>query len=82
MIEAFGDPENLAIKRRVAAAIAAGEPPSDKAWDRHGRAGIRVALRQLKAAGHPPPILTAWLTSFDHGGPEDDEDEAALHHDA
>jgi class 3 adenylate cyclase len=80
MIEAFGDPENLAIKRRVAAAIAAGEPPSDMAWDRHGRAGIRIALRQLKAAGHPPPILTAWLASFDHSGPEGDEDEAALHH--
>ncbi|MDB5551648.1 MAG: hypothetical protein JWL86_1632, partial [Rhizobium sp.] len=81
MIEAFGDPENLAIKRRVAAAIAAGEPPSAMAGDRHGRAGIRIALRQLKAAGHAPPILVAWLASFDHSSPEADEDEAALHHD-
>jgi hypothetical protein len=80
MIEAFGDPESLAIKRRVAAAVAAGEPPSDMARDRHSRAGIRIALRQLKAAGHPPPILTAWLASFDQSGPESDEDEAALHH--
>jgi hypothetical protein len=80
MVEASGDPENLAIKRRVVKAIAAGEPPSDMAWDRHGRAGIRIALRQLKAAGHAPPILTAWLASFDHSGPEGDEDEATLHH--
>jgi hypothetical protein len=80
MLVAFGDPENLAIKRRVAAAIAAGGPPSDMAWDRHGLAGIRIALRQLKAAGHPPPILTAWLASFDHSGWEGDEDEAALHY--
>jgi hypothetical protein len=80
MVEAFGDPENLAIKRRVAAAIAAGEPPSDMAWDRRGRAGIRIALRQLKAAGHAPPILTGWLASFDHSGPEAGEDDAALHH--
>jgi len=79
MVEAFGDSESLAIKRRVVKAIAAGEPPSDMAWDRHGRAGIRIALRQLKAAGHAPPILTAWLASFDHSGPEGDEDEATLH---
>jgi hypothetical protein len=80
LIEAIGDPESLAIKRRVVTAIAAGEPPSDMAWDRHGRAGIRIALRQLKAAGHAPPTLTAWLASFDHSGPEGDEDDAALHH--
>jgi hypothetical protein len=80
MIAAFGDPDSLAIKRRVAAAVAAGEPPAAMASDRHGRAGIRIALRQLKAAGHPPPILVAWLASFDHSGPEGDEDDAALHH--
>jgi hypothetical protein len=80
LVAAFGDPENLAIKRRVVTAIAAGEPPSGMARDRHGRAGIRIALRQLKAAGHAPPILTAWLASFDHSGWEGDEDDAALHH--
>jgi hypothetical protein len=47
------------------------------AWDRHGRAGIRIA--RLKAAGHLPPLLPAWLASFDHSGPEGDEDDAALH---
>jgi hypothetical protein len=47
---------------------------------RQGRASIRIALRQMKAAGHVSPVLAAWLASFDQAGPEDDDpDEAALH---
>ena len=80
MIEAFGDAESRAIKRRVFDAVAAGQPPSAIAQDRHGRAGIRIALRQLKAVGQPSSILPAWLASFDHSGSEGDEDEADLHH--
>jgi hypothetical protein len=82
MIEAFGHPESLAVKRRVMDAVDAGEPPSAVAPTRQGRTSIRIALRQMKAAGHPSPILSAWLASFDSAGPEgDDEDETALHHD-
>jgi hypothetical protein len=82
MMARCGDPAILAIQRRVAEAVDAGEPPSAIPCDRHGRAGIRVALRQMKAASHPSPVLAGWLASFDQGHPEDGDDEvASLHHD-
>jgi hypothetical protein len=80
-IAAFGDPETLAIKRRITAAVEAGEPPSATAQTRHGRTSIRIALRQMKAAGHTSAALPAWLASFDQAGSEADEDETSLHHD-
>jgi hypothetical protein len=79
-IETFGDPEILAIKQRVTSAIDAGELPTAMAQTRHGRTGIRIALRQMKAAGHASAALSAWLASFDQAGSEADEDETALHH--
>jgi hypothetical protein len=82
MIERFGPAECLAIKRRVVEAIGSGEPPSNltATLDRHGRTGIRIALRQLKAAGKVSPMLKAWLAEFDHAAVEDDEDEGVLQH--
>jgi hypothetical protein len=80
-IEAFGDPECLAIKRRIIDAVNAGEPPSAMAQTRHGRSSIRIALRQMKAAGHPSPALPAWLANFDQAEPEADEEGTSLHHD-
>ena len=56
MIAEFGSPEILGLKQRVRDAIEAQQPPSAISGDRHGRAGIRVALRQLKAAGHVSPV--------------------------
>jgi hypothetical protein len=81
-IERFGLPECLAIKRRVVEAIGSGEPPSNLAiaLDRHGRTGVRIALRQLKAAGTASPVLKAWLAEFDYAVAEDDADEAVLQH--
>jgi hypothetical protein len=81
MIERFGHPESLATKRLIMDAVNAGKSPLALAPTRHGRTSIRVALRQMKAAGHASPVLSAWLASFDAAGPEGDEDEAALHHD-
>ncbi|MDP1883263.1 MAG: hypothetical protein Q8K88_10315, partial [Bradyrhizobium sp.] len=81
MIERYGSPESLAIKRRVRNAIVAEQPPAAMAGDRHGRANIRIALRQLKAAGHVSPVLQSWLQEFDPVGLESDADEADLHHD-
>lgn len=80
MLERFGSPENLAIKRRVAEAIAAEQPPSAISGDRHGRAGIRIALRQFTAAGYASPVLQSWIANFDPAGLESDADDAALHH--
>ena len=80
-IARFGSPDILSLKRRVRDAIAAGQPPSALSGDRHGRAGIRIALRQLKAAGHASPVLQSWLQNFDPAGLETDADETDLHHD-
>jgi hypothetical protein len=84
ILERFGLPEFLAIKRRVVDAIRAGAPPSSLATtlDRHGRTGVRIALRQLKAAGTAAPVLKAWLAEFDYAvaGDGDDTDEAVLQH--
>ena len=80
-IAVCGDPKTLAVKRRVADAVKAGEPPSAIAGDRHSRASIRIALRQMQAEGRSSAALTAWLAHFDQGGPEDGDDPAALHHD-
>jgi hypothetical protein len=75
-----GDPEILRLKWRVVEAVLRGEPPSAMTSDRHGRAGIRIALRQMKAEGQASATLTAWLATFDQGSPEDGDDAAALHH--
>ena len=75
-----GDAESVAIKRRIAEAVAAGEPPAAMAANRHGRSSIRIALRQIKAAGHVSSTLTAWLAAFDQGNLDESDDESALHH--
>jgi hypothetical protein len=82
MMGSFGLAGSLAIKRRVVDAVRAGEPPSNLAatLDRHGRTGVRIALRQLKAAGPASPVLKAWLAEFDHAALEDDGDETVLTH--
>jgi hypothetical protein len=80
MLAAFGSPESQEVKRRVMTAVGAGEPPSATAQDRHGRTSIRIALRQMKAAGHASAALPVWFASFDQASPEGDEDEASLQH--
>ena len=83
MIERFGDSANVAIKRRVVNAIQAGEPPSafPIQQQRHDRASVRIALRQLKAAGIASPVLQAWLMTFDPATVDEGaEDETLLQH--
>jgi Family of unknown function (DUF6925) len=82
MVERFGDPASLAVKRRVIDAIKAAEPPSalNIALQRHDRASVRIALRQLKAAGMTSAVLQAWLARFDQGAGDGSEDEALLQH--
>jgi hypothetical protein len=83
MIESFGLPDGVAIKRRVVNAVEAEEPPSILAiaHNRQVRANVRIALRQLRTAGLASPILRAWLAKFDHAAVDaDEEQEAALQH--
>ncbi|HEV7877312.1 DUF6925 family protein [Bradyrhizobium sp.] len=77
IIESFGLADGVAIKRRVADAVETEHPPSILAiaHDRHARTNVRIALRQLKAAGMASPILNAWLAAFDHGAVDADEEE-------
>lgn len=75
MLSRYGDPRLVEIKDRVADAVRAGEPPSPVHLpeDRHGRAALRVTLRQLKASGQMSAALAAWLAAHDRhdpGGPE------------
>lgn len=79
----LGSPNSNAMKRRVIAAITAEQPPfaPEAAASRNARVSIRVALRQMKALGHPSRSLTAWLEAFDRAENEADKDEAAKQHD-
>jgi hypothetical protein len=76
MLRDFGDPELYALKRRVLAAVAAGEDPSVIAIadSRFTRTNVRIALRQLRATACASPALAAWLAAhetFDRSEPEE-----------
>ncbi len=77
LLARFGDPRLLRIKQRVIEAVAAGDPPSaiSVADDRFGRAVLRVALRQLKMSGKRWHTLDAWLSTHDHPGTIDVEED-------
>jgi hypothetical protein len=79
----LGSPDSNAAKSQVIAAITSEQPPftPEAAASRNARVGIRVALRQMKALGHPSRSLPAWLEVFDRIESDADEDEAAKQHD-
>jgi hypothetical protein len=76
LLERHGDPERLALKRRVIEAVASGRAPSAAALpdDRFARATVRVALRQLQASGHSSDALNTWLAACDRLAPPDPDD--------
>jgi hypothetical protein len=83
LMTTHGLPEAVALKARVTRAVADNQPPtaSDTASDRFGRAGIRVALRQMQALGNSSPALSMWLDAFDCADPGlDDDNDAARQH--
>ncbi len=73
MLRRFGDPEAVALKQRVIAAVEAGQGPSAIVVpnDRFARANVRVALRQMQASNGSSPALAAWLAA--HGASHDVE---------
>jgi hypothetical protein len=79
MLNVFGDSAAVALKRRVLAAVAAGDGPAgvDIPNSRFARATVRVALRQLCASGERSPALDAWLAAHDHIDEVDASDEYA-----
>jgi len=66
LLEAFGDPDTLAAKRRVAEAVMANAPPRDETgFSRAARLARRVVLRQLAHTAPDSATLAAWRARFD-----------------
>jgi hypothetical protein len=82
MLRRYGNPEFIALKQRVAAAIAAGEDPSvvEVTGHRFARTNVRVTLRQLKALREETPSLAAWMAAHERGGEADGDDEDRHRH--
>jgi hypothetical protein len=80
LLERYGDPARLALKKRLMAAVAAGCEPFAVAadGDRFSRATVRVALRQLQASASRSATLAAWLAMHDRASDAQD-DEASGH---
>lgn len=67
LLERYGDPELIALKQRVAAAVRAGGRPQDThlPHSRFARTAVRVALQQLLEADPTLPSLAGWLSHFE-----------------
>jgi hypothetical protein len=67
LMERYGDPARLALKKCVIEAVETERQPFAVAadGDRFGRATARVALRQLQASAHRSATLAAWLAMYD-----------------
>jgi hypothetical protein len=67
MLTRFGDPQAIALKQQVLAAVAQGREPSAITVpdDRFARANVRVALRQLRASHGSSSALMPWLAAHD-----------------
>jgi hypothetical protein len=67
LLGTFGSSESISLKKEVIAAIDREQAPFDAGTtrDRVARTDIRVALRQMKVAGHPSRALPAWFAAFD-----------------
>src|SRR5262245_38469988 len=78
MLRMFGDPEFLALKQRVVAAVTAGEDPSviDVTCHRFARTNVRVALRQLKVTHDGTPSLAAWMAVHERNRHLDGDEDA------
>ncbi|MBV9557661.1 MAG: hypothetical protein JO254_11330 [Pseudolabrys sp.] len=80
LLRAYGDPVLINLKSRVAKAVAANQPPDHVTPNgRFSRTSIRVALRQLKAAG-AAGSLAAWSAMHDSQRNDDAEEGAGADH--
>jgi hypothetical protein len=83
VLRMFGNPDFIALKQRVADAVAAGEDPSviEVTGQRFARTNVRVTLRQLKALRNETPTLAAWMIAHERAGDVvDEDDERRRHH--
>jgi hypothetical protein len=77
ILRTFGDADLVSIKAEVLAAIRRGDDPSSVvlANSRFARGAIRLAIRQLQAAGESPSSLRAWASMHDRPAAHDVEQE-------
>ena len=77
MLQQFGDPRFVALKRHIMDAVETGADPATVAVtdQRFARTNIRVTLRQLKAAQEESPSLAAWLAAHERGHHTDGADD-------
>jgi hypothetical protein len=82
LLKSYGDPELVALKRRVVNSIMAkrGPSPASLPSERFARATVRVALRQLQASDQSSAALSAWLSACDRFNSEDAEDPMEASH--
>lgn len=82
LLAELGAPESAVLKQQVIAAVERGEAPwtESRISGRSARANVRIALRQMKAAGGASVALTAWMTAFDRAEPADDADDLSRGH--
>jgi hypothetical protein len=81
MLRRFGDSSIVDLKQRIIDAVQDGKEPTAVAMisSRFARANVRVALRQLKAAGTISPSLSAWLATHDRAELVDADEPAHDH---
>ena len=82
LLDRYGDPRLVALKRDVTAHVMADQAPSeaDLPGDRVARATARVTLRQLQASGVESATLRAWLGALDRYDHGDEADTAEIPH--
>ncbi len=77
LLDLFGDPAVVALKRRTVEVVRQGEAPLDDALDHYQRTTVRVALRQLYWTDGKSETLSAWRDAFEPVA--HDEEESAWH---
>ncbi|HTV30157.1 MAG TPA: hypothetical protein VMF32_20500 [Xanthobacteraceae bacterium] len=67
LLDEFGEPHLVEIKRRVTQSVMAGDEPSaiSVTGNRFARNAVRVALRQLREFDKSSEALAAWLSAHD-----------------
>ena len=78
MLDRYGDPDLVALKRQVVESIGGGRAPAEVSLpdDRFARATVRVALWQLQGSERPFPALAAWLSAYERANPAEEPMEA------
>lgn len=81
ILERFGDPRLVALKRRVMKAVESGEDPArlEIPEDRFSRSCVRVGLRQMAVLASAARHLPSWLARYDAGEEQVEQDRAGGH---